>query len=156
MWNLEPCGWFCTSCDTCDVMWCVMSCDVMIHVMSWYHVMWRVMSLMSWYHVIVTWCHLMSCDVWCVIPCDTMWYVWCHVMSCGTMWYHVMSCDVMWYMWWNCPRGERGHDVTIVVTISVLRWHSKGKNHRWKLQGLLYGLSHDGCVEFSTKLKLSG
>ena len=31
-------------------------------------------------------------------------------------------------------------------------WHSKGKNRECKLQGSLYGLSHDGRIVFSTKL----
>ena len=155
MWYL----WCHVMCDVMwchDTMWCVM-CDVI-----WCHVMWCVMCDTVWCHVVpcdTMWCHVVPCDtMWChvihvmscdvVIPCDVM----CHVMSCGTMWCHVMSCD-------TCDEivpEERGHDITIVVTISVLWWHSKGKNHRWKLQGLLYGLSHDGCVEFSTKLKLSG
>ena len=33
--------------------------------------------------------------------------------------------------------------------------HSKGKNHGCKLQRSLYGLSNDGCIMFSSKLKLS-
>ena len=35
-------------------------------------------------------------------------------------------------------------------------WHSKGKNRGCKLQGSLYGLSHDGNIVFLTKLKPSG
>ena len=42
-----------------------------------------------------------------------------------------------------------------VATISVLWWHSKGKNFGWKVKGLLYQLSHDRRIRFSTKMKLS-
>ena len=44
----------------------------------------------------------------------------------------------------------------VIATISALRWHSRDNNHWCKLQGLLYWLSHDGCIVFPTKLKLSG
>ena len=47
------------------------------------------------------------------------------------------------------PRGGRTWR-HIVATISTLRWHFKGKNRGCKLQGSLYGLSHDWHVGFST------
>ena len=52
------------------------------------------------------------------------------------------------------PRGGRTWS-HVAATLSAPWWHSKSKNG-CKLQGSLYGLSHDGRIVFSTKLKPFG
>ena len=68
--------------------------------------------------------------------------------------YKPWSSDVRCLCAGNHRGGRTWHHVT--VTICTLWLHSKGKNRGCKLQGSLYGLSHDGCIVFSTKLKPSG